>query len=223
MGAGLPRGWQRSRQLVDDVTLAKVLEADAACLWHDWGAALAVAAAACVTGEDLGAIRALPDPRGRPNRIVLQRGHVLDIGDSSIPQMLRLGGAEAVEIGAVDRCKPGELDAVLAEGAVAGLFVAAPGTAAGLIDLPHWVWHCHQASRPALVALHGAGSHRAALDAGADIVILDAAGLGGPPCGIVAGRDPLVAACRLQAQGIGRAMLPHPHEREALGPALGGT
>jgi seryl-tRNA(Sec) selenium transferase len=208
---------------VDDVTLAKVLEADAACLWHDWAAALALAAAACVTGEDLGAIRALPDERGRANRIVLQRGHVVDIGDSSIAQMLRLGGAVAEEIGAVDRCKPGELDAMLAEGAVAGLFVVAPGTAAGLIDLPHWIWHCHKASRPALVALHGAGSHRAVLDAGADLVVLDAASLSGPACGIVAGRDPRVAACRLQAQGIGRAMLPRPHEREALGLALKGT
>ncbi len=182
MGAGLPRGWQRSRVSVDDVTLAKVLEADAACLWNDWAAALALAAASCIAGEDLGAVRALPDPRGRPNRIVLQRGQIVDIGDSSIPQMLRLGGAVAEEIGAVDRCKPGELDAMLAGGVVAGLFVAAPGAPAGLIDLPHWVWHCHQASRPALVA-----------------------------------------ACRLQAQGIGRAMLPRPHEREALGLALGGT
>jgi seryl-tRNA(Sec) selenium transferase len=206
---------------MDDVTLAKVLEAESACLWNDWSAALALAAAACVAGEDLGAVRALPDPRGRPNRIVLQRGHVLDIGDSSIPQMLRLGGARAEEIGAIDRCKPGELDAVLREGAVAGLFVVAEGTAVGLIDLPHWNWHCHGASRPALVLLHGAGSHRAALDAGADLVILDAASLGGPSCGIVAGRNPLVGACRLQAQGIGRAMLPRPQDREALGLALG--
>ena len=77
--------------------------------------------------------------------------------------------------------------------------------------------------RPALVALHGAGSDRAVLDAGADLVVLDAASLSGPACGIVAGREPLVAACRLQAQGIGRAMLPRPHEREALGLALKGT
>lgn len=206
---------------MDDIALAKALEAEAACLWHDWAAALAMAAAAVVAGEDLLAVRDLPDARGRPNRIVLQRGHVVDIGDSSVLQMLRLGGAVPEEIGAVDRCKPGELDAVLASGVVAGLFVAAPGRAPGLIDLGHWIWHCHQASRPAIVALHGEGSLPGALDSGADLVILDGQSLGGPACGIVAGGAALVGACRLQAQGIGRAMLVRPHDRAALAPALG--
>jgi seryl-tRNA(Sec) selenium transferase len=64
-----------------DDPLAAALEAEAACVWHDWAGALIVAAAACAVG-------------GPPCRIVLQRGHVVDIGGGSIPWLLGLAGAE---------------------------------------------------------------------------------------------------------------------------------
>lgn len=195
--------------------LAEALEAEAACVWGGWAGALVVAAAACVAGEDRRAIQGLPDAGGRPNRIALQRGHVLAIGGGSIPQLLRLGGAAPVEAGASDRCEPEDLDAALAD-AAAGLFVASAASPAGLIALAPFVWRCRQAGRPALVAILDGLPPAAALDAGAALVILDGSALGGPPCGIVAGSLPLVRACAAQDRGVGRALRARPDDAALL-------
>jgi seryl-tRNA(Sec) selenium transferase len=190
--------------------LAEALEAEAACLWGGWAGALVVAAAACVAGEDPRAVGLLPDPGGRPNRIVLQRGHVLDLGGGSVPQLLRLGGALPAEVGSADRCGPEELDAALSAAAAPGLLPLAP-----------FAWRCREAGRPAVVAiLDGAASHAAALDAGADLVVLDGSALGGPPCGIVAGSERLVRACLAQDRGVGRALRARPDDAERLAAAL---
>jgi D-glucosaminate-6-phosphate ammonia-lyase len=199
--------------------LAAALEAEAACVWSGWAGALVVAAAACVAGEDRRAIAALPDPGGRPNRVVLQRGHVLDLGGGSLPQLLRLGGAMPVEVGAADRCGPEDLDAGLAD-AAAALFVASASAAPALLPLAPFVWRCRRAGRPAVVAILDGPPHAAALDAGAGLVVLDGTALGGPPCGITAGAAPLVRACLAQERGVGRALLPRPDDADRLAAAL---
>ena len=188
-----------------DDPLAVALEAEAACVWHDWAGALLVAAAACVAGSS-------------SCRIVLQRGHVVDVGGGSIPRLLRLAGAEPVEVGAVDLCRTEALRAALLEpGTVAGLFVLCQVTPAGLVDLPRFAWACREAGRTALVAMRGAASPAAALDAGADLVVADAAeALGGPPLGLVAGRASLMLACSAQRELAGRVALPRAAEVEAL-------
>jgi hypothetical protein len=117
-----------------DDPLAEALEAEAACVWHDWAGALLVVAAACVAGSS-------------SNRIVLQRGHAVDIGGGSIPGLLRLPGAEPVEAGAVDLCRLEELrGALAAPGTSAGLFVLGPSLPAGLVDLPRFAWACREAA-----------------------------------------------------------------------------
>lgn len=199
-------------------TIADALEAEAACVWHDWAGALLAAVAGCVAGADPTAVRALPDARGRPNRVVVQRGDVVDIGGGSILQLLRLAGAEPVEVGAVDRCGPDELRAALA-GATAGLFVWRAAAPAGLVDLPGFAWACRAAGSACVVALRGpAVTVAAALDAGARLVVADAAEAlgGGPPLGLVAGAAPPVRACRAQAEGVGRVALPRAGEVERL-------
>jgi seryl-tRNA(Sec) selenium transferase len=201
--------------------LAEALEAEAACLWGGWAGALVVAAAACVAGQDPRAVRLLPGPGGgRPDRVILQRGHVLDLGGGSVPQLLRLGGASPAEVGSADRCGPEELDAALADAAGA-LFVASAAAAPGLLPLGPFAWRCREAGRPSIVAiLDGAASHAAALDAGADLVVLDGSALGGPPCGIVAGSERLVRACLAQDRGVGRALRARPDDADRLAAAL---
>lgn len=197
--------------------LADALETEAACVWHDWAGALLAAVAGCVAGDDPAAVRALPDALGRPDRVVVQRGDVVDIGGGSILQLLRLAGAEPLEVGAVDRCDTDELRAALA-GAAAGLFVWRAPAPAGLVDLPGFAWACREAGSACVVALRGpAGTVAAALDAGARLVVADAAEVfGGPPLGLVAGAAPLVRACRAQADGVGRVALPRAGEVERL-------
>ncbi len=73
---------------------------------------------------------------------------------------------------------------------------------------------------PATMPVGGPRWNAAALDAGADLVVLDGTALGGPPCGITAGAAPLVRACLAQERGVGRALLPRPDDADRLAAAL---
>jgi D-glucosaminate-6-phosphate ammonia-lyase len=189
--------------------LARLLTAEAARVCATPAGALVVAVAACIAGTELAAVQRLPDTAGRPRRIVLQRGHAIELGGVPLLQLLRLAGAEPVEVGTVRRCAPDELDAALADGAVAGLCVA--GTEPGLVDTARCVWACRTARLPSLVVADAAAGPLAALDAGADLVVIDVAALyGGPEAGVIAGRAGLVAACTLQERGLGALFRPAP-------------
>jgi D-glucosaminate-6-phosphate ammonia-lyase len=188
--------------------LARLLTAEAACVCSSPAAAVAVAVAGCVAGLDLAAVRGLPEVAGRERRVVLPRGQVVELDGVSVLQLLRLGGARPVEVGAVERCAAEELAAVLAGGAAAGLYVDAGHAPVGMAP---FVWECRGAGVPALVVGVGAGGPLAALDAGADLLVLDVSRCyGGPPAGLIAGRGDLVAACALQEQGIGALFRPDP-------------
>jgi seryl-tRNA(Sec) selenium transferase len=188
--------------------LARLLTAEAAWLCRSPAAAVAVAVAGCVAGMDLAVVRGLSEAARRERRVVLPRGQVVELGGVSVLQLLRLAGAQPVEVGTVERCAVDELAAALAGGAAAGLYVDGGPTPVGMAP---FVWECRTAGVPALVAGAGAGGPLAALDAGADLLVLDVARCyGGPPAGLVVGRGDLVAACALQEQGIGALFRPDP-------------
>ncbi len=93
----------------------------------------------------------------------------------------------------------------LAGGAAAGLHIERDGSAdAKGVGMARFVWQCRQASVPSIVVLVGSTGPLAALDAGADLVVLDVGrAYGGSPAGVIAGRAELVSACALQTRGLG--------------------
>jgi len=154
----------------------------------------------CIAGPDLAAVLRLPEVGGRERRVVLQRGQVRAIEGAPLLQILRLVGAQPVEVGTTTACAADELEAILAEGAAAGLYLAGPP----LVGLPGFVWACRSAGVPSVVVGDGTLSPLAALDAGADLVLVDPAPLhGGPSAGLVLGRSDLVRCCALQERGLG--------------------
>ncbi|MEK0083875.1 hypothetical protein [Benzoatithermus flavus] len=184
-------------------TLARLLTAEAAHLCRSLAGAVVVAAAACIAGNDLGAVLRLPEAAGRRRRMVLQRGHVVELDGVSLLHLLRFAGAEPVEIGTARETRADELAAALAEGAAAGLFVAGAGEG-GSVALPAFSWACREAHVPSLVIADGSLPPLAALDAGADLVLVDPARIAAAPeAGLVLGRRDLVRACALQERGIG--------------------
>ena len=147
----------------------------------------------------------LPDAGGRVRRVVVQRSQVVAIGGVALPQLVRIAGAVLVEVGDADGCHQDELAATLAGGAAAGLHIERDGPAdARGVGMARFVWECREAGVPSVVALVGSTGPLAALDAGADLVVLDMArAYGGLPAGVIAGRADLIAACALQARGLG--------------------
>lgn len=119
-------------------------------------------------------------------RVAVPRGHLVRIGGVAVLELLRLGGAAAVEVGEADGFAADEL----AGAAPAALLVAERATPA---ELAGALWACRGAGAVAIVV---AASPLAALDAGAELVLVDIARhCGGPPTGVIAGRADLVTAC----------------------------
>lgn len=184
--------------------LAQALTAEAVWGQRSLAGAVVVAAAACVAGHDLAAVRRLPAASGRERRVVLQRAHAGEVEGVPLLQLLALAGAEPVEVGTAWACSPDELSAILARGAAAGLFLAPAAAAEGAVDLPRFAWACRAAGVPAVVVCGPGLGPLAALDAGAELALFDPAALcGGPPAGLVAGAAARVAACALQDRGLG--------------------
>ena len=182
-------------------TLARLLAAPAALPCSTPAGALLVAVAATITGCDLAAALRLPDAGGRERRIVVQRGQMVEFGGLSVAQILRIGGALPVEAGTVERCREREVSALLAEGAAGGLFIeGAPGSE--LLGMAELVWACRRAGVLSVVV--PATTPLAALDAGADLVVVDVArAYGGPEIGLIVGRADALAACAVQQSGLG--------------------
>jgi L-seryl-tRNA(Ser) seleniumtransferase len=201
-----------------DAMLADRLGTEAATVVHGFAGGILVAVAACLTGERPGAIDRLPDGGGR---IVLQKAHCIDLG-CRLTQILAAAGAVPVEIGAVNGTALYQLEEALAEGAAGALFVVGAGVDGGaLLELPSFLFAAHSRQVPVVVVAPDRVDWTGLLDAGADLVVLDATtAFGGPGAGIVAGRTALVRAARLQRLGIGRLVQPTPALLAELAGAL---
>jgi seryl-tRNA(Sec) selenium transferase len=153
--------------------LAKWLLTEDALVVANGGAGLIAALAAC------------------GSTVVIQRGHVVDIGGSPL-RLIEMAGCRAVEVGLVDRCDAAEVEKAEA---TAGLFVV-EAARPGLVDLPNFLWRCHQAGRPGVAYLGTSLAWIPPLDAGADLVIVDLGRSVGVTGAVVAGRAELVARAR---------------------------
>ncbi|MHA1565423.1 MAG: aminotransferase class V-fold PLP-dependent enzyme [Alphaproteobacteria bacterium] len=170
-------------------------------------AAITLSVAATMTGTDLALTERLPDCAQLPNEVVLLKGHNCHFS-GEIGQMVRLSGARLVEVGTVNRATEALLRGSLSERTTAALYVVSHQTAqVGMIDLPTFAKICHDAHVPVIVDAAAEYDLRGFLASGADLVLYSAHKfLGGLTGGIIAGHADLVAACRLQDQGIGRTM-----------------
>ncbi|MCB2055299.1 MAG: hypothetical protein KDE35_13780 [Geminicoccaceae bacterium] len=222
-------------------SVAALLEAEAAMFTCGSAASIAIAVAACLTGTDRAAIAALPDgllPSGPDpdaargfgagcGSILFCAAHDRDLG-APVRQMVRLGGGRPMPVGDADGCASALVEAAAARPEVAaGLFLVEDGPephpASARAMLPHFLFALHTRGLPVIVHTIDAVEPAGLLDAGADLLLLEASMLPGsmmdapvpdgsvPEChglGIVAGRADLVDACRAQRHGIGAAMQP---------------
>lgn len=170
-------------------------------------AGIAVAAAACVTGGDPGLVAQVPRlPDGIEHRIVLQKGHAVDFG-APLPLMLRLGGAEVVEVGTSNRCTPELVESAVRRGAAAIAYVVSHHvTGDELCSLSDVLDVAYRHDVPVLVDAAAETDLRGYVASGADLVVYSGhKAVGGPTSGMICGRRDLIAACAAQQAGIGRA------------------
>lgn len=185
-------------------TLARALAAEAALLVGSGGAGLVAGLHAVAPG----------------GVVVVQRGQVVDIGGSPL-RLAAMAGCVVREIGLADRCAEGELAEGLA-GAAAGLVVVAAGPP-GLLDLPRFLWGCHERGLSVLVHTREPPPWIPRLDAGADLLSVDLAPLLGEPGGLLAGRAELVARARTERDALPALLDPSPTLGARLLARLGPT
>jgi seryl-tRNA(Sec) selenium transferase len=126
--------------------------------------------------------------------LVLQLAHANDIEGTPLTDLLTLGGANLRLLGSVQRCSASTLKTATA-GTAGAVFVVGAAGSGDTIDMPSFIWSCHQASLPVLVLDLTGDDPEAALDAGADLLAFDAAALGADPAGVLVARSDLIGHC----------------------------
>lgn len=186
--------------------LAETTGAESGYVTAGAAAGLALASAACLARLDVAAMDRLPDTRGLPNEIVIQRAHV-----TAYSHALRLPGARLVEVGYLGYpgqgiTWPWQIESVINEQTVALAFSV--GKAPGSVPLPELAEIAHRHHLPVIVdaaaALPPRENLRRFIAEGADLVAFSGGkAIGGPQAsGILAGRRDLIESVALQHQDM---------------------
>ena len=187
--------------------IARLLEAEAACVVAGAAAGIAVAVGAIIAGQDQAAVWRLPLTDGRPNEVLIQAGQWVNFG-APVEQMVRMAGGTPVAVGWTNNVPPAALVATLGERTSALIYVQSHhAVQKGMLSLETCIALCRERRTPVIVDAAAEEDPFAALRAGADLVIFSGAkAFEGPTTGIIAGRRDLIAACELQHTGIARTM-----------------
>jgi L-seryl-tRNA(Ser) seleniumtransferase len=125
-----------------------------------------------------------------------------------IPQGIALSGAEVVPVGTAALCETYHLEAALANGLAAAVYVVSHHTVReGELPLDLFIELCARHGVPVIVDMASEYDLTGPVSLGADAVIYSGHKfLWGPTSGIVAGRRAFIRAIALQNRGIGRTM-----------------
>lgn len=187
--------------------IARTIGAEFAVPTIGAAAGIAISVAACVAGKDLVAIEALPDSEGRPNEVVLPKGHSVHFG-GSITQMIRIGGGVPVEAGHANLVTAEHVERSITPRTVA-LFYCKSHHAVqkGMVSLPEMIAIGQRHNLPVIVDAAAEENLSKYVKMGASLVMYSGGkAIGGPTSGFICGRRELVEACAMQYGGVGRAM-----------------
>ena len=194
-------------QALADRTIRAATGAQAGYVTSSSSAAITLACAASITGDDLAAIEALPMTGTRPARVAVMMSHMINFG-GPIPQAVAASGAEVVPLGTAALCETYHLDAAIQEGLAAAVYVVSHHTVReGELPMDLFIATCRAHGVPVIVDMASEYDLTGAIALGADAVIWSGHKfLGGPTSGIVAGRAGMIRAMVLQNRGLGRLM-----------------
>ncbi len=176
--------------------VAGILGCEAAYITSGAGGALALAAAACMTGKDEARIERLPDTTGMKDEILIQRA-----GRIKYDRCVTIPGAKLVEVGDPDKTTVTQLEAAFNDKTCAVHFLAT-GTRPGSLPLTEVIRIAHAYDVPVIVDAAGQTYPTDELKryarAGADLVCYAAKYFDAPhSTGLVTGRKELVEAAAL--------------------------
>jgi len=195
-------------QQVAGKLIAQASGAESGCVTACAAAGISLGIAAAMTGENQARVEQLPDTSGLKDQVVLQKGHAINVGGVPLTQLVKLTGAQPIEVGGAATAKIHHLEAAIGARTAAVVYVIAQSTQRpGLIPIRAAIEVARRLGVPVIADAAAEIDLKRFIDAGADLVIYSAHKfLGGATAGIVCGRTGLVRAVRAQEHGIGRTM-----------------
>ncbi len=161
---------------------------------------LLFAAAVCMTGNDPGKIRRLPDTTGMPDEFIIHRTHV-----NVYTRIIPISGGKLTEVGYARGTAPWQLEDAITEDTAAILYIfyrQGWRVEESALSLPETIRIAHRHDLPVIVDAAGQLPPKENLwkftDMGADLVVFSGGkGLKGPQSsGLILGRPDLIEACR---------------------------
>ncbi|MGG4453971.1 DgaE family pyridoxal phosphate-dependent ammonia lyase [Brevibacillus porteri] len=187
--------------------ISEATGAEDGCPTSGAAAGIAISVAAVIAGCHLSLIERLPLSEGLNNKIVIQKGHAVHFG-ASVHQMIALGGGKVVEVGHANHVEEDHLREAIDDQTAALLYVKSHhAIQKGMQSLDAMLQLGREFGIPVIVDAAAEEDLRRYVAMGADLVIYSGGkAIGGPTSGFITGRSDLVAACRAQYKGVGRAM-----------------
>ena len=204
--------------------VAELLGVEAALITSGAAAGLVLSTAACVTGNDLALVQALPHRLGERCKVVMPKCH-----RNGYDQAVRQVGVDLVEFGYIKESWPWQLEAALDAHTAAVAYFLEFAEVGGSLPLEQVIAIAHARGVPVIVdasaEIPPRRNLRAFIDIGADLVVFSGGkDMGGPQSsGLILGRRDLIEACRLNGNphySIGRAMKAGKEEIAGLVAAL---
>lgn len=193
---------RRASEVIAELTGAEAGFVTASC-----SAAISLAVAAAITGDNLWAIEQLPDTGSLRNEVLLQVGHMVSYG-APVDQAIRLAGGKLVIVGQATSAHAYQLEGAITERTVAAVYVVSHHVVDyAQIPLKTFAEICHARGVKVIVDAASEYDLRKFLEDGADVVLYSGHKfLGGPTSGICAGEKDFIRNIYLQNRGIGRGM-----------------
>jgi len=179
--------------------IADMLGIEAVLITNGAAAALSMAAAACITGEDLERIERIPDVTGMPHEIIIQRQLRL-----RYDRFMTVAGGKLVEVGDEDETRPEHIEAAIGPGTVAIHCLPETYGRRGALPLEKVIPIAKAHDIPIIVDAAGSVYPTENLSKyvkmGADLVAYGAKYFGSvQSSGLLTGRKDLIAAARLNS------------------------
>lgn len=187
--------------------IAKKTGAQDGCPTCGAAAGIAISVAACITGNNLELIERLPQSEGLKNEIIIQKGHSINFG-GSIAQMIHLGGGKVVEVGCANKVEKEHIRNRITEHTAALLYVKSHhAVQKGMQSIETMRAISKEANIPLIIDAAAEEDLQKYIQMDADLVIYSGGkALSGPTSGFICGQKDLIASCKNQYKGIGRAM-----------------
>jgi uncharacterized pyridoxal phosphate-dependent enzyme len=188
-------------------TIAELTGGEAGFVTASCSAAISLAVAAAITGDNLLAIERLPDAGPLKNEVLIQSGHMVGYG-APVEQAIRLAGGKVVPVGQATKANAYQLELSITDKTAAAVFVVSHHVVDyGQIPLKTFADICRAKGVKVIVDAASEYDFRKFLAEGADVVLYSGHKfLGGPTSGICAGEKTFIRDIYLQNRGIGRGM-----------------